>query len=92
MIKTCLTATTILALMSGLALAQTSTTSTTTTQTTAPVAVPMPGATTWSTSQRTTDVDGVTTDKTRAVTTGTTIAPNGDVATTRRTTETTTTR
>jgi len=92
MIKTYLAATTILALMTGFAVAQTSSTSTTTIQTTAPIAAPPAGTTSWSTSQRTTDVDGVTTDKTRAVTTGTTVAPNGDIATTRRATETTTVR
>ena len=43
-------------------------------------------------SQRTVDSNGVETDRTRTITTGTTINPYGDTTTTRRTTETTTVR
>lgn len=92
MLKTCMTATAILAMMTGLALAQTSSTSSTTTQTTAPIAAPAPAVTSWSDTQRTTTGDGVTTDSSHSAAKGTTVSPNGDVTTTRRSSDATTVR
>jgi hypothetical protein len=92
MLKTILTATAILSMITGFALAQTSSTSTTTTSTTAPVVAPPPNVTSWSESQRTTNSDGVTTDKTHTAATGASVSPNGDVTTTRKTSDATTVR
>lgn len=97
-----LAATTALTLMTGVAAAQT-TTSTTTTETTAPVIVQAPvivappviapaPAQSETISQRSVDSNGFVTDRTRTITTGTTVNPYGDATTTRRTTETTTVR
>jgi|HubBroStandDraft_6_1064221.scaffolds.fasta_scaffold1620569_1 hypothetical protein len=84
-------AATALTLMTGAAVAQT-TTETTTTETTAPIVAPMPPAVSQTTSQRTIDANGVVTDHTRTTTSGTAVSPYGDTTTTRRTTETTTVR
>jgi hypothetical protein len=79
---------------------------TTTTETTAPVVVPAPivvpapmiapvivqPGQSETITQRSVDSNGVQTDRTRTITTGTTVSPYGDTTTTRRTTETTTVR
>jgi hypothetical protein len=91
--KTWLALTTALTLMAGVASAQTMTTTTTESTTAVPVPV-MPVAPTISesTTQRTVDSDGVVTDHSKTMTSGTTISPYGDSTSTRRTTETTTVR
>jgi len=92
MIRTCLAATTALAMMTGIAVAQTSSSTTTSTQTTAPIPAPVYGSSSSSSSQQTIDSNGVQTDKTQTYTNGTTVAPSGTVETTRKTTESTTTQ
>jgi hypothetical protein len=93
MTKTWLAATTALALMTGIAVAQTVETTTTTEQTSAVPVVPVvPPAVVQSTSQRTIDANGVVTDHSKTVTQGTSVSPYGDTTTTRRTTETTSVR
>jgi len=97
MTRTWLAATTALALTAGVAAAQT-TTSTTTYQSDAPVITPAPQiiapapSVTETTTQRTINSDGVETNHSKTVTSGTTMSPYGDTTTTRRTTETTTIR
>jgi hypothetical protein len=95
MTRTFVSAAAALTLMAGTALAQT-TTSTTTYQTTAPVVVPvpmpLPAPVSQTTTERTVDENGMTTDHSKTVTSGTTISPFGDTTTTKRTTETTTVR
>jgi hypothetical protein len=92
MIKFGLAATAAFGIMTGVCLAQTSTSTTTSTQSAAP-AYPAPyGTTTDRSSQRTIDSNGVVIDKTKTYTTGTGIAPDGDLSTTRKTTESTTVR
>jgi hypothetical protein len=91
MIKSLLAATTALTLMSGLAVAQSSTT-TTTQSTTYPAPMPVPGVVVQSTTQRTINSDGVETDHSKTISSGTDISPSGDTVTTHRTTETTTVR
>ncbi len=83
-------ATTAFSLMAGVALAQTSTT--TSTQSTTSVPATTPGTTIDTSTQRTVNSDGVVTDKTKVYSNGTTVTPSGDLATTRKTTETTTVR
>ena len=90
MIKFYLMATAAFGIMTGAAQAQSTTT--TSTQSTTAIPAPMGGATVDSSSQRTVDSNGVVTDKTKVYTSGTAITPNGDLATTRKTTETTTVR
>jgi hypothetical protein len=90
MIKFCLAATAAFGVMSGVCFAQTSTT--TSTQSTTSTPAPVSGGTFDSSTQRTVDSNGVVIDKSRTLTTGTTITPSGDLGTTRRTTETTTVR
>jgi hypothetical protein len=93
MIRTWLTAGMALAMMTGVAVAQTSSSSTTTsTQTTAPVPAPVYGSSSSSSSQQTIDSNGVQTDKTQTYTNGSVVTPSGTVATTRKTTESTTTQ
>lgn len=92
MIRTWLAATMALSMMTGVALAQTSTSSTTSTQSTTAVPALVPGTAGVTNTQQTTDSDGVVTDKTQTYTSGTTVAPSHELATTRKTTETTTTR
>jgi hypothetical protein len=91
MIKFCLMATAALGIIGGSALAQTSSTTSTQTTTSVPAA-PVGAATIDTSSQRTVDSNGVVTDKTKVYTSGTSITPSGDMATTRKTTETTTVR
>ena len=90
--KTWLAATMALAMMTGVALAQTSSSSTTTTQSTTAVPAPVYGGSSSSSSQQTTDSNGIQTDKTQTYTSGTTVTPSGDLATTRKTTDTVTVR
>jgi len=92
MIRTWLAAATGLALMTGVAAAQMSSSSSTSTQTTTSTAVPMPGSSSESHSQRTIDSNGVVIDKSRSNSTGVSVTPSGDVATTRKSTESTTVR
>jgi hypothetical protein len=92
MTKTWLAAAAALAMMTGGALAQSMTTSSSTsTESTVAAPVPVPGVVSASSSQQTVDSNGVETDKTQTYSNGTTINPSGDVSTTRRTTDTTTT-
>jgi hypothetical protein len=98
MSKIALAAATILSLTAVAAQAQT-TTETTTTQSNVPYSVPVPvpvpvpvappAQVSQSTTQRTVDGNGVVTDHTRTVTTGTTVGPYGDTTTTRRTVDST---
>jgi hypothetical protein len=92
MIRTWLTAGMALAMMTGVAVAQTSSTTTTSTQTTAPVPAPVYGSSSSSSSQQTIDSNGVQTDKTQTYSNGTAVTPSGTVATTRKTTDSTTTQ
>jgi hypothetical protein len=87
-----LVVTAALGVMAGGAIAQTSTSTTTSTQSTTPVSPPAYGTSMDSTTQRTVDSNGVVVDKSKTYTTGTGIAPNGDMTTTRKTTESTTVR
>jgi hypothetical protein len=91
MTKTWLAAGAALALMTGGALAQTSTSSTTSTESTTAAPVPVVGAVSASSSQQTMDSNGVETDKTQTYSNGTTVTPSGDVSTTRKSSESTTT-
>jgi len=98
MIRTCLSAATVLSLIAGAAMAQTVTSTTTTTQSTVPMMVPVPGSVllpvpgtvTETVTERTVGSDGVMTERT--TTTGPAISPFGDGTTVERTTETTTIR
>jgi hypothetical protein len=92
MIRFALIATAVFGIMTAAAIAQSSTSTTTTTQSTSPVAPPLFGTSMNSTTQRTVDSNGVVVDKSRTYTTGTGIAPNGDMTTTGKTTETTVVR
>jgi hypothetical protein len=92
MIKFCLAGTAALGIMTGVGLAQTSTSTTTSTQSTAPAAPPTFGTSMDSSSQRTVDSNGVVIDKQKTYTSGTGITPNGDMSTTRKSTESTTVR
>jgi hypothetical protein len=92
MIRFCLVATAAFGLMAGAAIAQTSTSTTTSTQSTSPAAPPVYGTSMDSTTQRTVDSNGVVVDKSKTYTTGTGIMPNGDLTTTRKTTESTSVR
>jgi hypothetical protein len=86
MMKFCLAATAAFGIMTGVALAQSSTTSTTSTTATPPV-YSAPAA---HSSERTVTDDGVVTDKTKTYTSGTGITPSGDLSTTHTKTNTTT--
>jgi len=77
-------------LTGGAALAQTIT-ETTTTYVPVPAPAP-PVSVSQSTTQHTVDGDGVVTDHSKTVTTGTAVSPYGETTTTRRTVESTTTR
>ena len=92
MYKTLLTALAVLPLISGIAVAQTTTSTTTSTQSTTVPVAPLVGATSTSSSQRTVDSMGVVTDKSQSTMTGTSVSPSGDTSTTRKSTETTITR
>jgi hypothetical protein len=96
MIKSWLVAMTAFGMLTGVAVAQTTSSSTTTTQSTnaipVPMPVPVPGASSMTSTRQITDSNGVQTDQTRTTTNGTALLPGGDVATTHRTTETTTVR
>ena len=92
MISSWLGATMALAMMTGVALAQNSPSSTTSTQSTTSAPAPLLGAISVSVTQRTTDSDGVVTERTQTSTSGSTDSPSGDSAPTWKTTETTTVR
>ncbi len=97
MIKTFLAIPLALSMMTGVAFAQSSMSSTTTTTTNPPVVViapvlPMVGVTSSTATQSKTSFDGTVTDKTQTYTTGSAITPSGDLVTTKKTTESTTTR
>lgn len=89
MIKFCLMATAAFGIVSGAALAQTSVTTSTQSITQAP---PVIGSMSDTVHQRSVDDNGVVTDRTTTRTTGSTLMPDGDLATTHKTVETTTTR
>jgi hypothetical protein len=88
--KFCIVAVAALGLVAGGASAQTSTTTSTQSTTSAPAPVVSPTVNT--TTQRTVDSYGNVIDKTQTYTNGTAVTPAGDLATTRKTTETTTVR
>ena len=92
MIRSWLVATTALAMMTGVAVAQTSSSSTTSTQSTTSVPSPVVSGRSSSSSERTVDSNGVVVDQTKTYTKGTTVSPSGDTDTTRKTTNTTTVR
>ena len=94
MIKICLTAAAAIGIMTGVSLAQTASTTSTTTTTQPMLSAPTTttGVAVDSTSQRTIDSNGVTTDKTKTYTSGTVVTPAGDLSTTSKTMETTTVR
>jgi hypothetical protein len=92
MMKVCLAAAAAFGLMTGVALAQSSTTSTTSTTSSPSVAPPVYYAPTAHSSERTTTNDGVVTDKTKTYTSGTGIAPSGELSATHTKSETTTVR
>jgi len=92
MIRFCLAATAAFGIMTGVSLAQTSTTTTTSTQSASPVVTPSYGTAMDCSSQRTVDSNGVVVDKTKTYTTGTAIAPDGDLTTTTKKSESTTVR
>ena len=97
MIKTFLAIPLALSMMTGIAFAQMSTSSTTTTTTDTPVVVvapilPMVGVTSSTATQSKTSFDGTVTDKTQTYTTGTAVTPSGNLVTTKKSTESTTTR
>ena len=81
---------TALAVVNGTAMAQMATT--TTTETREGVVAPAAPSTEVTTHERTVDSDGVTTDHRKSVTTGSEVSPYGQVTTTRRTSESTTSR
>jgi hypothetical protein len=82
----------LLSLTAGAALAQT-TTETTTTQSTIPsIPPPPPAQVSQTTTERTVDGNGIVTDHTRTVTTGTSVGPYGETTTTKRSVESTTSR
>jgi hypothetical protein len=92
MIRTWLATAAVLAMMTGVALAQSSSSSTTSTQSTTAAPVPLYGGSSSSSTQQTTDSNGVQTDKTQTYTNGTAVTPSGIVSTTKKTTDSTTTR
>jgi hypothetical protein len=92
MIKMWLAASMALALMTGVAVAQSSSSTTTSTQSATPVPAPMLGGSSATSSQQSTDSNGVVTDKTQTYTNGTTISPSGNLVTTKKTTDSTSTQ
>jgi hypothetical protein len=91
MIRPWLAAAVALAMTTGVAVAQTSSSSTTSTQsTTAAPAVVYGGSSSTSTHQ-TTSSDGVMTDRTQTKSNDTNVSPAGDLMTTKKSSETTTT-
>lgn len=92
MIRSYLAAATALAMMTGVAVAQTSSSSTTSTQSTTAIPAPVYGGSSSRETQQTTDSNGVVVDKTQTYSSGTAITPSGDLATTRKSSETTTVR
>ena len=91
MTKTWLAAAAALAMMTGGALAQTTTSLPTSNQSTTATPAPVVGVVSASRSQQTVDSNGVETDKTQTYSNGTAVTPSGDVSTTRKTSESTTT-
>lgn len=93
MIKSLVAATLALTMVTTAAMSQTSSSSSaTTTQTTIPAPVPAETTTTGTATQRTTNMNGVVTDQTKAMGSSTTISPSGDTTATKKSTETTTVR
>ena len=90
MIRTWLMTAMALSMMTGAAIAQSSTISTTSTQSTMPAPAPIPSTASVTSSREITNRDGVVTDQTQTYTSGTAVAPTDE--TTRKTTETTVTR
>jgi hypothetical protein len=95
MTRTLLAATAALTLMTGIASAQMSQTTTTTTETSAvpvvpvaPMVMPVVPTSVENSKQRTVDSFGNVTEHSNSVSQGTAVSPFGDVTTTRRTTET----
>lgn len=84
------TTTLALAMMTSVAIAQTSSSSVTSTQSTIPPSAGMIGASSATRTQHTTNSDGEKTDSTTTHTTGTYITPSGNAVTTDKKTETTT--
>src|ERR1035437_1781669 len=82
MIRSWLVATTALAMMTGVAVAQTSSSSTESTRSTTSVPSPAVSGSSSSSSERTVDSNGVVVDKSKTYTKGTTVSPSGDVDTT----------
>jgi hypothetical protein len=79
-------------MMTGMAVAQTSSSTMTSTQSTPTMPVPVIGGSNSSSSQQTTDSNGVVTDQTKTYSNGTTVTPAGNLGTTEKSTSTTTTR
>jgi uncharacterized lipoprotein YajG len=90
MIRSYLAAAAALAMMTGVAVAQTSSSSTTSTQSTTATPAPVYGGSVSSSSQQSTSSNGVTVDKTQTYANGIGVTPTGDLATTKKSTETTT--
>jgi hypothetical protein len=89
MIRSWLVAATALAMMTGVAVAQTSSSSTTSTQSTTPAPAQVYGGSSSSSTQQTTNSDGIVRDKTQTYSSGNTVTPSGDLATTHKSSETT---
>jgi hypothetical protein len=89
MIRTLLAASMALALMAGVAVAQSSST-TTSTQSSTSVPTPVIGGSSSSSTQQTTDCNGVVTNKSQTYTSGNTVAPAGNLVTSKKTTVSTT--
>jgi hypothetical protein len=92
MIKTWLAASMALALMTGVAVAQSSSSTTTSTQSATPVPAPMLGGSSSSSTQQNTNSNGVVTDRSKTTTNGTSVTPYGNLETTRKTTDSTSTQ
>jgi hypothetical protein len=92
MIKSYVAAAAALTMMTGVAVAQTSSSSTTSTQSTMPAPAPVYGGASSSSSQQSTNSDGITVDKTHTYSKGVGMTSAGDLATTKKSTETTTLR
>jgi hypothetical protein len=92
MIKYGFLAATALAMMTGVAVAQTSSSSTTSTQSTTAPPAPLIGGSSASSTQQTTDSNGTSVSNTKTNQNGIGITPSGNLATTNKTTDTTTVR
>jgi hypothetical protein len=90
MIRYWFAAVTALAVLTGVAAAQTSSSTTSTQSTTAAPALPIGGSS--SSSTQSTDSNGVETNNTKTNQKGITVTPSGNLGTTNKTTDTTTVR